>query len=1538
MKANLFPLQNHGMSRDLSVSKAENTFAWENYNVRITAREGDTLLSITNERGPKRASYTVGFEGILLGWNVLGDNLILFVHSDIPSVDTILRIYITESGSLAKDTVFTGGLSFDGAFPIESVVAYESEEVQKIYWVDGKNVLRSCNFMQSYTAGSEDPYTGFDSDRGTKNTLSLSIEKDNGGSSRPNGTVQYFVTAYDKFGVETGILASSSLVYLSPFDRGGAADESNTNRVTLTITSSGTVGFGYLRVYSIVRTSYNGTMTGYIVGEYPLSASGSSTVVAIDSGANYLGTIDVTKLLYIGSKSVVPNAIEQKDNTLFLGNLKVESNDYTALDTWASGYRDEETGECNGNYISFVNSKGSTPFSFDIAPAEDTYAYRPQLDHTSDDIKIFKGGEKYRFAVVFSKANGERSKAFWVGDKVCDAYPVITNGTISYSVPKLTISTGDATDLGYDYAQLYIAQATYADRKIKAQGFLNPTVYNLYDRYNNQPYARPSWMARPAVGNVSFMHLKSLKRSDNKGSELQSSWWETSSPRSYYTKDNNGVINNYIPEAWTNRSDTTEELDGYTGVRIEMLWSRNSSTFDVDWFYYGRIELYRTNISNPLVDAQSTDWENFRTVTIRDREGWLSWNDFSRVVRTVCEGDPVVRLYFDPSIEQLNQKKNEIALSHTSSWTNEEAYNEAYEVSSVITDLTTAETFCKYSRQHYFVDSNIVTMHSPEIEYEQINIDKRDDLQLHIVGAAPISASITDLNMQVVESDYVGNSIIKPNYTTPNLSYNTYGTLTASPVYYDSLTKDDEDGITRMDMGRGYYMSYLLHKTGSIIGYTTSEGKLVADLITKRFANMQFAYFTSYVSSLDDVYNATETDPLLDVRQVTGYSTGVYEFNTMEGSRSYGVNVPATVVMPPDFKYPLHYAKSQHVRFSDPLVLYNSASSSDPVTITYNSRPHLLLSLPASIEDDEVSSLMILPGVFGNTEDEFDPGTTQEVYLGWSDTLTIDFDNVQQGEISLPSISTSASYLLVGELCEPYDDFSVDDKRYGGITPSAIQNNVFIPCGEPVKMDSSTVTLYGTEGDTFLQRYDCVMSYPQSENDVNQILDIASVMLETHVCLDGRTDKDRGVQRLADIDYTSFGNINPAYQQENNILSAMDYDDKFNQSLYETSVAWSLEKHPLETTDTWMNVNLASTMSLDPANGQLRSINKFKNTLLAFQDKAISEIMFNSRVQIPVSDGVPVEIANSGKCDGSRIISNHYGCLNKWSIVEGKSGLYFKDDLSKVIAVFNENGIDPLSSKAKLDAWVRSSSATKPWTPINWENTVAYYDKINSDVYFVNSENIVVGGEPEDNPYPCLVYNEQLGSFTGFFSYGSIPMMLNFGTHFVCQHDSGLYYMNEGYYNHFFDEYKDSYVIWRVTPEPYGDKLWTNIDYRADFTKVLDANGDLEYKEYDLPSGGATNVYQPDVTIDSLRVWNEYQDTGDFRVQAYNYDKYPDVRKKFRVWRADIPRDSNDSLGLDRIRNPWVFLKISKSFGTTDDLNRMRMEIHDMVVKYYTNE
>ena len=87
MEAQDVILQNKGMYQDSSISKSSNEFAFENYGIRITGELDNTLLSVTNEKGPIR---THNIEGTYLGKAVLGKYLIVFTTGT--EYDYIYRI------------------------------------------------------------------------------------------------------------------------------------------------------------------------------------------------------------------------------------------------------------------------------------------------------------------------------------------------------------------------------------------------------------------------------------------------------------------------------------------------------------------------------------------------------------------------------------------------------------------------------------------------------------------------------------------------------------------------------------------------------------------------------------------------------------------------------------------------------------------------------------------------------------------------------------------------------------------------------------------------------------------------------------------------------------------------------------------------------------------------------------------------------------------------------------------------------------------------------------------------------------------------------------------------------------------------------------------------------------------------------------------------------------------------------------------------------------------------------------------------------
>ena len=146
-----------GIQRDLTVSKFSPEYAFDAQNIRLTARDGNNLLSVTNEKGTKElilkstSGAVTSVEGTLIGYNVLNEYLTLFTTGDTD------RIYRLENKGDYFETIllFSGNMNFSIDSPIENIGVYENNNIQKVYWVDGRNQPRVINIVADDTAKSQ---------------------------------------------------------------------------------------------------------------------------------------------------------------------------------------------------------------------------------------------------------------------------------------------------------------------------------------------------------------------------------------------------------------------------------------------------------------------------------------------------------------------------------------------------------------------------------------------------------------------------------------------------------------------------------------------------------------------------------------------------------------------------------------------------------------------------------------------------------------------------------------------------------------------------------------------------------------------------------------------------------------------------------------------------------------------------------------------------------------------------------------------------------------------------------------------------------------------------------------------------------------------------------------------------------------------------------------------------------------------------------------------------------------------------------------
>ena len=248
-----------GMNRDLSVSAFNPEFAFENRNLRLGTNDANTMMSWVNERGtlalslrnveywtkkkpntdyelrtyedPGDSSWThheentedVVIIGTPIGTAVINHRLVLFTTDTLHDHDYIYVLWYLDSSQEAMYCKMLFGnenvsLGFSVDHPIETLVSYESESIQKVYWTDGINQPRLINIEGRISAGNS---TQFDFVPTLQLQEDIAVRKMLGASGMfAPGVIQYAFTYYNKNGQESNIFYVSPLQYISYRDKG----------------------------------------------------------------------------------------------------------------------------------------------------------------------------------------------------------------------------------------------------------------------------------------------------------------------------------------------------------------------------------------------------------------------------------------------------------------------------------------------------------------------------------------------------------------------------------------------------------------------------------------------------------------------------------------------------------------------------------------------------------------------------------------------------------------------------------------------------------------------------------------------------------------------------------------------------------------------------------------------------------------------------------------------------------------------------------------------------------------------------------------------------------------------------------------------------------------------------------------------------------------------------------------------------------------------------------------------------------------------
>ena len=1556
-----------GMRQDISPSKANPEYIFDARNIRLTARGNDTLLSITNEQGSKKIyapTSTIAqpidlIKGKVLGYCVLNNYLVTFSTDTMYSgdiVDYITRVYMANnvwfSDILYSSHSFVQNKNGEKEFKevsgrlnfgdnIQTLGVYENENIQKVYWVDEINQPRVINIVKEQLKNKsvEDiaksyKNTSFDFVPELQLKESIEVSTILGGNGRFSaGTIQYAFTYYNKYGQESNIFYVSDLNYVTFPDRGGSAENIITNSFKITIKDIDP-NFEYIRVYSIHRTSIDATP-------------------------------EIKKVIDISTDVVKPNITSEVTNTYTRVGLnipisvslkkkdKVDYSDYADLSTYSSFLQSVSNSQipaASGNYYVFNKSEYD---GIKIRFLNNIVTY-----DTCDSIYISQtnvggpGATNERLITV-NKATGSLLKIQTYEEKA-DSITYIDNNSLGEAVdPTFLLYVGGEDIIAKTLSQkdntLFLGNITL-NKPIISQSIKDKLLEQEQGQYIKTSYREVKCQSNKG----SFYKYSNQLVSGNTCTFKNKEHYRLGVQFQYKNgKWSEPVVTNYAYTVDQKPSVTDGNMDIYRLPKLTLTINKDIANELINLGF----RKVRTLVVNPSLQDRKVILQGMVCPTVynkKNRESEAPYSQSSWFLRPYVGCKEVVsNTATRETLEIDNSSSTTLSKTKLDMGANVmcAAGYRLIKQSWSIPPSATGQSFSSYlnsrgveienadssedSTSDFIVDQNIVTLHSPDIEFDNsIATLGGTELKCRFVGYIPFISNTGDISIQT-SSPPIGDKSTGFYHKTLTVKNNLYaGRSLVSGLFYRDYVVDDSGDADKYKQhpNQSYEYSWMIYPwqcSGSLnndVNRPTNSGTRSAVLKRKVISNLKYATNTRWFTVNDSINGTTGKDVInQDIYPIQIFNSNEVTLTKINQHNYYG-NVNTLLMSDKLVTKKVGVGRSSSVKcawthanidlyenkntestFYDDCILTMTLANKfsfkgdiadldtklieqkSSVLMKYKSTPHIVMQFKDNY----------IPPVFINNDTNKTPFDINAPILKREST---------QSEFSYNTVVDypQQAYLFMAEL---YRD-NVENP-FGGNSTDAIKSNLWIPSGTAVPLyqenqdggSQVNTNVDYLHGDCYYQRYDCLKTYPFTNEDENSIVEIGSFMVETRVNIDGRYDRNRGLISNLNMSPQNFNLINNIYTQKDNFFNYRILDsDQYKLNNFPNTITWSKEKTLAEDVDTWANITMTNTFDMDGNLGQIQSIENYNNELYCFQDKGISRILFNNRVQIPTGDNVPIEISNGYKVQGKVYLSNTVGCQNQKAIKVTPNGIYFSDLYNSGIYLLNQQGMQDISTPRGFTNWVKECQPDR-----------LHYDANNGDLY-------LMGNGYSNNFYKnCLCFSEKINEFTSFMDYYSNKYMFNIQNNFYAIKDYDVYHNSGTHFMQMFsgDYMKDYHITYIANQNPTNDKIFNTLEFRADTLKPDDklVISDINSKSPNI------------CPFNKLTIWNEYQE-GTAELSKI-LGKPSNLKEKFRTWRVNIPRDKSNN--RDRIRNPWAYIKLEGSNNTN------RMQLHDLQVWYYDN-
>ena len=418
------------------------------------------------------------------------------------------------------------------------------------------------------------------------------------------------------------------------------------------------------------------------------------------------------------------------------------------------------------------------------------------------------------------------------------------------------------------------------------------------------------------------------------------------------------------------------------------------------------------------------------------------------------------------------------------------------------------------------------------------------------------------------------------------------------------------------------------------------------------------------------------------------------------------------------------------------------------------------------------------------------------------------------------------------------------------------------------------------------------------------------------------------------------------YSAENDLLEfyprTLDYVET---DQYDSRVLYSDIKVNGDLKDSWKEFRLDNYRDVEGEYGPINKIINFSDNMFFLQDRGVGMLSINPVAVTTTTDQSSLILGTGDVIQDHRYLSTEIGSKHQRSVLATTKGLYWVDILNNAAYRISNEGTLELSRVKGIKSYFESRLENKQFAATNYnsytgqgtnygDNAFLYhgittgYDASNNEVLFSFLERKFVDdgdkGWWELFRTETLVYSETTGSFTSKYSFAT-PMFINTQDKLLSVrplnyefdeaveevfrvHDNEIWIHNEiesltAPRASWYGDVYDSSITFLVNKGPSETKVFDNIEMYTKLTNILGQSGDVNGTWNKLL---CTNSYQivatdlygplqlPDITVDEVEEPEEV---------------IQNIKRRERTWKAALPRVIKGGTPL-RLRDKYLKINL----------------------------